>query len=66
MAGSAFELHAVTVTHPIKIFIVVIYRPPGPHFYDEMDALLSCFPQNGTPLVILGDFKILPDKLHLN
>ena len=64
LARSAFELHAVTVTLPIKLFLLVIYRPPGPlrDFYDEMDALLSCFPENGTPLVILGDIK--PEKLH--
>ena len=63
MARSAFELHAVTVTLPIKLFIVVIYHPLGPlhDFYDEMDALLSCFPENGTPLVIFGDFNILPE-----
>jgi exonuclease III len=29
-----------------------------------MDALLSCFSENGTPLIILGDFNILPEKLH--
>ena len=61
-----FELHAVTVTLPIQLFIVVIYRPPGPlrDFYDEMDALLSCFSENGTPLVVMGDFIILPETLH--
>ena len=30
LARSAFELHVVTVTIPIKLSIVVIYRPPGP------------------------------------
>jgi len=29
-----------------------------------MDALLSCFAENGTPLVILGDFNIQPEKLQ--
>ena len=29
-----------------------------------MDALLSCFPENGTPLVILWDFNILLEKLQ--
>ena len=27
---SSFEFHAVTVTHPVKLTIVVLYRPPGP------------------------------------
>ncbi|KAK0142387.1 hypothetical protein N1851_019831 [Merluccius polli] len=53
-----FEHHAVAVTLSIKLYIVVIYRPP------EMDALLSCFPEDGTPLVVLGDFNIQPEKLH--
>ena len=46
---------------------MVIYRPPAPlcDFYDDMDALLSCFPEtSGTPLVILGDFNMLPEKFH--
>ena len=53
--------------HPsIKLFIVVIYHPPDPlcDFYDEMDAILTCFPENGTPLIILGDFNVLLKKLH--
>jgi len=59
----------VSVTLPIKLNIAVIYRPPGPlgdffFFFDEMDALLSCFPENGTPLVVLGDFNIQPEKLQ--
>ena len=66
LARSAFQLHAVTVSILIKLSIVVIYFPPGPlrDFNDEMDALLSCFPEDGTPIVILGDFNILPEKLH--
>jgi len=36
-----FELHAVSVTLPIKLNIAMIYRPPGPlgNFFDGMDAL---------------------------
>ncbi|XP_056441440.1 uncharacterized protein LOC130378857 [Gadus chalcogrammus] len=66
LARSAFELHAVTVTIPIKLSIVVIYRPPGPFrdFYDEMDALLSCFPEDGTPR--LGEFHHLLQELRLD
>jgi len=28
-----------------------------------MDALFSCFPEDGTPFVVLGDFNIQPEKL---
>ena len=46
--------------------IVVISLPPGPlgNFSDEMDALLSCCPDDGTSLVVLGDFNTPPEKLH--
>ena len=66
LTRSAFELHAVAITVPINLYIAVIYRPPGPFhdFFDEMDALLSCFPEDGTPLVVLGDFNIQPEKLQ--
>ncbi|KAJ8353230.1 hypothetical protein SKAU_G00207970 [Synaphobranchus kaupii] len=48
---SSFEFHAVTVTHPSALNIVVLYRPPGPlgAFLDELDTLLSSFPEDGTP-----------------
>ncbi len=61
---SSFESHSVTITYPPKIHIVVVYRPPGPlvNFVEELDLLLSTFPENGTPLVILGDFNIHLDK----
>ncbi|KAK0138214.1 hypothetical protein N1851_025474 [Merluccius polli] len=43
LTRSSFELHAVTVTLPIKLYIAVIYRLPGPlrNFFDEMDAFLT-------------------------
>jgi len=48
---------------PIKLNIAVIYRPPGPLF-DEMDALIiTSFPEDGKPLVVLGDSNIQPYKL---
>ncbi len=28
--NSSFESHSVTITHPLKIYFVVVYRPPGP------------------------------------
>ena len=36
LARSAFDLHAVAVTLPIQLFVVVIYGPPGPvwDFYE--------------------------------
>ncbi|KAK3505844.1 hypothetical protein QTP70_019542 [Hemibagrus guttatus] len=57
---------SVSVTSPINLFIIVIYRPPGPlgNFLDEMDTLLSVFPSDSTPLTVLGDFNLPSDKLH--
>ncbi len=62
--NSSFESHSVTITYPLKINVVVVYRPPGPlvNFVEELDLLLSTFPEDGTPLVILGDFNIHLDK----
>ncbi len=62
--NSSFESHSVTITYPLKMYFVVVYRPPGPlgNFVEELDVLLSTFPEDGTPLVILGDFNIHLDK----
>ncbi|KAK3514823.1 hypothetical protein QTP70_032531 [Hemibagrus guttatus] len=62
----SFEFHAVSVSSPISLFIIVIYRPPGPlgDFLEEMDTLLSIFPSDNTPLMILGDCNLPSDKLH--
>ncbi len=61
---SSFESHSVTITYPLKINFVVVYHPPGPpvNFVEELDLLLSTFSEDGTPLVILGDFNIHLDK----
>ncbi len=50
--------------YPLKIHFLVAYRSPGPlsNFVEELDLLLSTFPEDGTPLVILGDFNIHLDK----
>ncbi len=50
--------------HPLKINFVVVYPPPGPlvNFLEELDLLLSTFPEDGTALIILGDFNIHLDK----
>ena len=64
---SAFEFQAVSVAlFFFKLNIVVIYHPPGPlrDFSDEMDASLSCSPDDGTSLVVLSDFIIPPQKLR--
>ncbi|KAK3531074.1 hypothetical protein QTP70_009447 [Hemibagrus guttatus] len=55
----------VSVTSPINLFIIVIYRPPGPlgDFLEEMDTLLSVFPSDTTPLTVL-DFNLPSDKIH--
>ncbi len=62
--NSSLESHSVTITHPFKIHFVVDYRPPGPqgNFLDELDVLLSTFPEDVTPLAMLGDFNIHLDK----
>ncbi len=63
-SNSSFESHAITITHPAKIHFVVVYRPPGQlgNFLEELDVLLSNFPEDGTPLVLLGDFNIHLEK----
>ncbi len=58
---NSFESHAITVMAPIKLQIVVIYRPPGQilaPFLEELDGLLSSFMEDGTPLLVFGDFNI--------
>ena len=64
--NNSFEYHAITLTTPIKIHIVVIYRPPGQlgNLVDELDVLLSSFPEDGTPLLVFGDFNIHLEKPH--
>ncbi len=62
---SSFESHAITVIAPIKLQIVVIYRPPGQiiaPFLEELDGLLSSFMEDGTPILVLGDFNIHLEK----
>ncbi|XP_053543304.1 uncharacterized protein LOC108275562 isoform X1 [Ictalurus punctatus] len=63
---TSFEFHSVTVTDPAKMHFLVIYRPPGQlgKFIDEFDMLLSTIPNDGTPLLVLGDFNIHLDKPH--
>ena len=36
---------------------------PLHNFFDEMDALIGCSPDEGTPLIVLGDFNNPPEKL---
>ncbi len=60
-----FESHAITLIAPIKPQIVVIYRPPGQildTFLEELDGLLSSFMEDGTPILVFGDFNIHLDK----
>ncbi len=62
---NSFESHAITVIAPIKLQIVVIYRPPGQiiaPFLEELDGLLSSFMEDGTPILVLADFKIHLEK----
>ncbi len=62
---NSFESHAITVMAPIKLQIVVIYRPPGQilaPFLEELDGLLSSFMEDGTPLLVFADFNIHLEK----
>ncbi len=62
---NSFESHAITVIAPIKLQIVVIYRPPGKiiaPFQEELERLLSYFMEDGTPILIFGDFNIHIEK----
>ncbi len=62
---NSFESHTITVIAPIKLQIVVIYRPPGQtlaSFLEELDGLLSSFVEDGTPLLVFGDFNIHLEK----
>ncbi len=63
--NNSFESHAITVTAPIQLQIVVIYRPPGQilaTFLEELDGLLSPFMEDGTSLLVFGDFNIHLDR----
>ncbi len=45
---------------PIKLQIVVIYRPPGQilaPFLEELDGLLSSFMEDGSPLLVFWRFQ---------
>ncbi len=62
---NSFESHAITVIAPIKLQIVIIYRPPGQiiaPFLEELDRLWSSFMEDGTLLLVFGDFNIHLEK----
>ncbi len=62
---NSFESRVITVTAPIKLLIVVIYRPPWQilgTFLEELNGLLSSFVEDGTPLLVFGDFNIHQHK----
>ncbi len=64
---NSFESHAITVIAPIKLQIVVIYHPPGQiiaPFLGELDGLLSSFMEDGTPILVFGDFNIHLEKSY--
>ena len=61
---NTFEYHAILVTAPVKIYMVVVYRPPGQlgDFLDELDTLLSSIPEHDCPIMVLGDMNIHLDS----
>ncbi len=64
MNNNSFESHAITVIAPVKLHDLVIYCLPGQlgAFLEELDGLLSSFPEDGSPLIVFGDFSIHLDK----
>ncbi len=62
---NSFEYHVITVIAPIKLRILVIYHPTGQilaPFLEELDGLMSFFMEDGTPLLVFGDFNIHLDR----
>ncbi len=60
----SLESQTITVTAPVKLHVVVIYRPPG-HlgtFLEELEGLLSLFPEDDSPLIHFGDCNIHLDR----
>ena len=64
---STFECHAISITQPVPLIIIVLYRPPGTlgNFLEELDALISLFPEDGTPLILQGDFNLPTAEKYL-
>ena len=64
---STFEYHAIYITQPVPLTIIVLYRPPGTigDFLEELDSLISSFPEDGTPLILLGDFNLPTAEKYL-
>ncbi|XP_051967077.1 uncharacterized protein LOC127632506 isoform X1 [Xyrauchen texanus] len=62
--NTTFELHTITTIQPTKIYVVVIYHPPGQltNFLEELYVLISSLLEDGRPLVVLGYFNIHQDK----
>ncbi len=60
---NSFESHAITVIAPIQLQIEVIYHPPGQIITPVLeDGLLSSFMEDGTPILLFGDFNIHLEK----
>ena len=57
---SSFQFHAFTVTCPLKLNTVIIYCPPGAlrELLNELDTLIILCPDDGSPLILLGDFNL--------
>ncbi len=60
----SLESHAIIVTAPVKLHVVVIYRPPGQlgTFLEELADLLSSFPEDVSSLLLASTccpFKLL-------
>ncbi len=58
----SLESHAITVTAPCYSHLSTFWAIGT--FLEELDGLLSSIPEDGSPLVVFGDFNIHLDKLY--
>ena len=63
---STFEYHCLNYPPHNLYIVVVVYHASGSlgSFYDELDTLLSSFPEYSTLLILLGDFNIHRQRSH--
>ncbi|XDV10891.1 hypothetical protein PO909_000002 [Leuciscus waleckii] len=58
-------VEAAKATFPgAKIYVPLINFDKLGNFVEELDVLLSSFPEDGTPLLVFGDFNIHLEKPH--
>ncbi len=59
----SFESHAITVTAPVKLHVVVIYRPPGQSdTFPRGAGWAAILIPRGWQSIVFGDFNINLEK----